>query len=214
MFRDRLEAAEALSEAVEAAKPGDPVVLALPRGGVPLGVVLARRLGAPLDLMLVRKIGMPGHEELAAGAIVDGPAPTILFNHEILRVSGLTEADFTDRIKDLRAEIEDRRMRYLAGRAPVDVAGRTAILVDDGIATGATMRVAVNALRRRGPAAIWVAVPVAPADTVAVLEREADRVICLETPEPFYAVGAHYRRFEQVPDEDVVRIMSEIAQGG
>ncbi len=214
MFRDRLEAAEALSEAVEAAKPENPVVLALPRGGVPLGVVLARRLGAPLDLMLVRKIGMPGHEELAAGAIVDGPAPTILFNHEILRFSGLTEADFTDRIKVLRDEIEARRARFLAGRAPVEVAGRTAIVVDDGVATGATMRVAINALRRRDPAAVWVAVPVAPVDTIATLEREADRVICLETPEPFYAVGAHYQRFDQVSDEEVARLMAEAVQNG
>ncbi|GAA6201958.1 phosphoribosyltransferase family protein [Aquicoccus sp. SU-CL01552] len=204
MFHDRDDAGRQLATAVVRAAPDNPVVLALPRGGVPLGVAVAGALGAPLDLVLVRKIGMPGHEELAAGAIVDGPAPVTLFNTALLRAAGLSEADFTGRIEVLKQEIEARRVRYLPGRAPVPVAGRTAIIVDDGIATGATVRVAIRALRAQGPAAIWVAVPVAPADMVPQLEAETERLICLETPQEFWAVGAHYRQFGPVEDEAVI----------
>ena len=214
MFHDREDAARQLSEAVAAMRPPDPAVLALPRGGVPLGAVLARRLGAPLDLVLVRKIGMPGQSELAAGAIVDGPAPVTFFNEEILRASGLSEADFAARIETLRGEIEARRDLYLPGRAPLDLRGRTAILVDDGVATGATVRVALRALRAQSPAAVWVAVPVAPRDMKPVLEDEADRVICLAWPDPFWAVGAHYRRFDSVPNAEVVRLLREAGPGG
>lgn len=207
MFQDRNEAGRELARAVAEAAPRAPVVLALPRGGVPLGVAVADRLAAPLDLVLVRKIGMPGHAELAAGAIVDGAPPVTLFNEEILRAAGVSSGDFREEIERLRREIADRRARYHAGRSPVDLRGRTAILVDDGIATGATVRVAIRALRARQPAAIWVAVPVAPADTVRELRSEADRVICLATPEPFRAVGAHYRDFRQVSDDEVIRLM-------
>jgi len=209
MFRNREEAAELLADAVAAFAPSDPVVLALPRGGVPLGMIVAERLGAPLDLMLVRKIGMPGHSELAAGAIVDGDPPVTLFNAEILQASGLGEADFAPQIDRLKGEIDKRRARYLAGRAPVPVAGCTAVIVDDGIATGATIRVAIRGLRAAKPAAIWVAVPVAPRDMMAVLEDEADRVICLQTPHPFWSVGTHYREFGQVSDEEVVRLLGQ-----
>lgn len=208
MFLNREEAAGKLADALTEAKPEDPVVLALPRGGVPLGVIVADRLGAPLDLMLVRKIGMPSNPELAAGAIVDGPAPVTLFNTEILSASRLTEADFAGQIEDLRREIEDRRARYLPGRTPVPLTGRTAILVDDGIATGATIRVAIKALRAQQPAAIWVAVPVAPSDAMPLLQAETDRVICLETPDYFWAVGAHYRDFGQVSDDEVIRLLA------
>lgn len=208
MFRDRQDAAQKLADAVAALAPRDPVVLALPRGGVPLGVIVARRLGASLDLMLVRKIGMPGNAELAAGAIVDGAAPVTLFNEEILAAAGLGAADFSGRIAELRTEIEARRKRYMPNRPPAPVAGCTAILVDDGIATGATVRVAIRALRSRQPAAIWVAVPVAPRDALEVLEDEADRVICLEKPERFWAVGAHYLDFGQVADAEVVRLLA------
>ena len=213
MFQDRGDAGKQLAEAVVEAAPQDPVVLALPRGGVPLAAAVAGALGAPLDLVLVRKIGMPGHAELAAGAIVDGPAPTTLFNSAILRSVGLSEADFDGRIEELKAEIEARRARYLPGRDPVPVAGKTAILVDDGIATGATIRVAVKALRAQDPAAIWIAVPVAPADIIPRLEAEADRVICLETPREFWAVGAHYLDFGQVEDEAVVAALRRFDQG-
>jgi len=213
MFQDREDAGQQLARAVAAAAPEDPVVLALPRGGVPLAAAVAEALGAPLDLVLVRKIGMPRQPELAAGAIVDGPAATTLFNAQILRMAGLSEADFDGQIEELKAEIEARRARYLPGRDPVEVAGRTAILVDDGIATGATMRVAIKALRKQKPAAIWVAVPVAPADMVPRLESEAERVICLEVPRDFWAVGAHYREFGQVEDDAVIASLRRFDRG-
>ncbi|MDF1718826.1 MAG: phosphoribosyltransferase family protein [Antarcticimicrobium sp.] len=212
MFQDRYDAGQQLARAVARAAPENPVVLALPRGGVPLAAAVARALGAPLDLVLVRKIGMPGHDELAAGAIVDGPAPTTLFNTAILRAAGLSEADFAGRIEALKQEIEARRARYLPGRAPVPLAGRTAIIVDDGIATGATVRVAIKALRAQGPAAVWVAVPVASADMVPQLQAETDRLICLETPQEFWAVGAHYRNFGQVDDDEVIACLRKFDQ--
>lgn len=213
MFQDRSDAGQQLARAVAEAAPDDPVVLALPRGGVPLAADVAAALAAPLDLVLVRKIGMPRHAELAAGAIVDGPSPVTLFNQQILRVAGLSEADFEGRIEELKAEIEARRALYLPGRDPVPVAGKTAILVDDGIATGATIRVAVKALRAQNPAAIWIAVPVAPADIIPQLEAETDKVICLEVPRDFWAVGAHYRDFGQVEDEAVIACLRRFDRG-
>ena len=207
MFRDRLDAAEKLAEAVAALAPRDPVVLALPRGGVPLGVVVAQRLAAPIDLLMVRKIGAPGNPEVAAGAIVDGAAPVVEFNSDILRYLGLTPADFDAEITDLTAEIDRRRAIYMPGRAPEPVAGKTAIIVDDGIATGATVRVAVKALRAHAVGEVWVAVPVAPPGVVDDLTGLADRVICLTQPTMFRAVGAHYRDFAQVSDDEVVEIL-------
>lgn len=207
MFNDRDHAAGLLADAVEAAHPKDPVVLALPRGGLPVAAPVAKRLGAPLDLLMVRKLGMPGQPELAGGAVVDGPAHEVVFNKGILAASGLTEADFKPAIEEQLAEIERRRHLYLGDHAPVDVTGRTAIVVDDGIATGATVKAAIKALRKRGPAEIWLAVPVAPADAVPEFEALVDRMICLETPSPFWAVGAHYARFEQVSDEVVAATM-------
>ncbi|MHC0054173.1 phosphoribosyltransferase [Actibacterium sp. D379-3] len=204
MFQDREQAAGLLADAVAAAAPKDPVVLALPRGGVPVALPVAQRLGAPLDLLLVRKIGVPGQSELAAGAVVDGAGYEVVFNHSLLRNLRLTEDDFADTIQQKLTEIEARHRRYLGDRPAQPVAGRTAIVVDDGVATGATVKAALTALRKRGPAAIWLAVPVAPANTLAEIEELVDRVICLDTPRPFYAVGAHYRRFEQVDDDQVV----------
>lgn len=214
MFDTREDAARRLAEAVAAKAPEAPVVLALPRGGVPLAAIVARRLKAPLDLVLVRKIGMPRNPEFAAGAIVDGAAPAIRWNREALDRAGLSPADFEPEIARLKSEIDRRRTAYFKSRAPVPVAGHTAILVDDGIATGATMRVAVSALRAAGAAAIWVAVPVAPREMVGLLAMEADRVICLETPEPFWAVGAHYRDFGQVEDAEVIRLLEEFDDAG
>jgi len=207
MFRDRDHAAALLADAVEAAGPKDPVVLALPRGGVPVAVPVAERLGAPLDLLMVRKLGMPGQPELAGGAVVDGPAHEVVFNEEILAASRLTEADFKPAIEEQLAEIERRRHLYLGDHPPVDVTGRTAIVVDDGIATGATVKAALKALRKRDPAAIWLAVPVAPADAVPEFKALVDKLICLETPSPFWAVGAHYSRFDQVSDAAVAAAM-------
>ncbi len=203
MFRNREDAGRQLAERLAVARPDRPVVLALPRGGVPVALPVARTLEAPLDLLMVRKLGMPGHGELAAGAVVDGAEPQTVFNTRLLRSAGLSADDFKDQVAQKLREIDDRRARYLGGRAPVAVAGRTAIVVDDGIATGATMRAALKALARRSPAHIVLAVPVAPADTLAELAPLVDEAICLETPDPFYAVGAHYHDFEQVGDEQV-----------
>lgn len=210
-FRDRTAAGEALAARLTALAPRHPVVLALPRGGVPVALPVARALGAPLDLILVRKIGCPGNPELAAGAVVDGPAPETVFNADVLRMIGAAEADFTPAVGAKLAEIAARRDRWLSGRAPVDVTGATAIVVDDGIATGASMKAALRALRRRGPAAIWLAVPVAPAEALADFAALAERVICLHAPTDFVAVGAHYDRFDQVADEAVTRMLAQDA---
>lgn len=207
MFRDRTEAGEKLADRLAGLGLADPVVLALPRGGLPVALPVARRLGAPVDLLLVRKIGVPGHEELAAGAVVDGDVHQVVFNADILSSLRLNESDFDDAVKRKLAEIEERRERYLGTRPPVSLAGRTAVVVDDGIATGATVKAALRGLRSRKPAAIVLAVPVAPPDTVAVLEPLVDRLVCLETPDHFYAVGAHYQEFRQVGDDEVADMM-------
>lgn len=207
-FVDRTEAGRRLAEALDAYVGKEAVVLALPRGGVPVAAEVASRLGAPLDLLIVRKIGVPYQPELAMGAVVDGEAPVVVRNEDVIRKADITRAEF-DRVCDHElAEIERRRARYLAGRQPVDIVGRTVIVVDDGIATGATVRAAIRGLRRKKPAEIVLAVPVAPPDTVAMLETEADRVVCLEQPSFFQAIGLHYRDFRQVSDEEVIATLA------
>lgn len=207
-FIDRTEAGRRLAEALDAYAGKEAVVLALPRGGVPVAAEVASRLGAPLDLLIVRKIGVPYQPELAMGAVVDGEAPVVVRNEDVIRQADVSQAEF-DRVRDHElAEIERRRERYLAGRQPVDIAGRTAIVIDDGIATGATVRAAIRGLRRKKPAEIVLAVPVAPPDTVAMLETEADRVVCLEQPSFFQAIGLHYRDFRQVSDEEVIATLA------
>jgi putative phosphoribosyl transferase len=213
MFRDRSQAGDALAEALAALALPDPVVLALPRGGVPVAAPVARRLRAPLDLILVRKIGAPHQEELAVGALVDGPVHEAVFNADVLAMLGMGEADFAREVERKRAEIEVRRVAYLGGAAPVPVEGRTAIVVDDGIATGATVKAALRGLRRRGPAAVILAVPVAPADTLDELRPLVDCVVCLDTPEPFFAVSAHYRDFAQVEDAEVIALLAAARTG-
>ncbi|SDJ23293.1 phosphoribosyltransferase [Aliiruegeria lutimaris] len=214
LFRDRTEAGRALGEAVREALrklPGepDPVVLALPRGGVPIGAEVARICSAPLDLLMVRKLGMPGQAELAVGAVVDGHDPQMVVNPEVLRMAGMTREDLIP-IRDRElAELERRRQIYLPGRSPVSVEGRDAIVVDDGIATGATVRAALKGLAQRRARRVLLAVPVAPADTVADLRTRVGLVICLETPSPFWSVGAHYQRFDQVSDAEVVAYLRE-----
>ena len=214
MFRDRKEAGERLAEALErlyADEPSlaPPVVLALPRGGVPVGFEIARRLKAPLDLVLVRKIGVPTQPELAAGAVVDGDDPVLVLNDEVVAQAGISDAELDAAKRRELKEIERRRGFYLGGREPVPVEGRTAIVVDDGIATGATMRAAVRALRRRGPQTLVLAVPVAARETIRAFEGEADRVVCLDAPDWFWAVGAHYRDFRQTEDDEVTRLLAE-----
>ncbi len=204
-FEDRAEAGRLLTERlVELKLPPPIVVLALPRGGVPIAAPIARALHAPLDLLMVRKIGVPWQRELALAAVVYGDPPDLVIDDEVQRDCGVGR-DYIDAEmeKELR-EIERRRHAYLRGRSPVPVAGCTAIVVDDGIATGTTMRAALKALRRRNPARLVLAVPVAPAETVAALAGEVDQVVCLLTPSPLYAIGMHYRDFHQVSDAEVI----------
>jgi putative phosphoribosyl transferase len=219
IFRDRAEAGRELARAVGGLigrhpEIADPVVLALPRGGVPVALEIARALGAPLDLVMVRKIGVPFQPELAAAAVVNGSDPQVVRNEEIIRQTGMTEADIAAARDRELGEIARRREAWLAGRAPVPVKGRDAILVDDGIATGATVRAALRGVAAMGPRSLALAVPVAPPDTVAALEGEVDHLVCLSQPEPFFAIGAHYADFSQLSDGDVERLLSEAGQSG
>jgi len=192
----------------------DPVVLALPRGGVPVAAEIARRLKAPLDVVLVRKIGVPYQRELAAAAVVNGGDAEIVTNADVMALADLTQADVKRLAKRELAEIERRRQAYLQGRERVPLEGRTLILVDDGIATGASVRAALVALRRRKPRALVLAVPVAPGDTIAALRPEVDDVVCLQTPDPFVAIGLYYRDFHQLSDADVMRALAQESGAG
>jgi putative phosphoribosyl transferase len=211
---NRRAAGTGLAEAVSAlmrAQPeiADPVLLALPRGGVPVALEIVRRLGAPLDLVMVRKIGVPGQPELAAAAVVNGDEPQLVVNREIVSSVGMTAAALDAGKERELAEIARRRGRYLGGRSAVPVEGRDAVVVDDGVATGATTRAALLGVRRRRPRSLTLAVPVAPRDTLALLAEEVDHVVCLATPAPFHAIGNHYDDFTQVTDEAVVRMLRE-----
>lgn len=203
VFADRRAAGQMLAKALLARRFADPVVLALPRGGVPLAVEVALALHAPLDLLIVRKIGAPGHRELAVAAIAEGADGVPVLDRETLAATG-TGIDYVEReAKSELREIARRRALYLQGRAPLPVEGKTAIVVDDGLATGTTARAAVQSLRRRRPARLVLAVPVAPPEAVAELEPEVDELICLSQPEFFGAVGVHYADFQQVSDDEV-----------
>jgi predicted phosphoribosyltransferase len=184
------------------------VVLALPRGGVPVAAEVAAALDAPLDLVLVRKIGVPAQPELAMGAVVDGGAPIVVRNEDVIALAGVDDAEF-NAIRDRElAEIERRRRLYVGNRGSADVAGRTAIVIDDGVATGATTRAALRAIRLRSPRRLVLAVPVAPTDTIAALREEADEVVCLETHASFGAIGFYYVDFRQLSDQEVRDIVA------
>jgi putative phosphoribosyl transferase len=204
-FADRKEAGRLLAQRLAKMNlPRPRVVLALPRGGVPIGAEVAAALDAPLDLLLVRKVGVPWQRELALAAVVDGDEPQVVVDDEVQRMSGV-ERDYIDAQATIELEeIERRRRLYLGGRPSVPVAGATAIVVDDGIATGTSVRAALKALRRRRPARLVLAVPVAPADTVEALRHEVDDVVCLAQPDPFHAIGLHYDDFHQLDDAEVL----------
>ncbi len=209
IFKNRDEAGHALAARLQQMHIASPVVvLALPRGGVPIGAVVARALGAPLDLVMVRKIGLPWQPELALAAVVDGERPEIVIDEEVANHSEV-DPDYIEKqsLVELR-EIERRRRLYLKGRAAVPVEGCTAIVVDDGIATGTTVRAALKALRRSHPARLLLAVPVAPADTLAALRSEVDDIVCLSQPYPFRAIGEHYADFHQVSDDEVLAALA------
>jgi predicted phosphoribosyltransferase len=211
LYRNREDAGRALARALTAAHAGRPdvIVLALPRGGVPVGAEVARALGAPLDVLLVRKLGVPGHEELAMGAIADGGVRVV--NEDVLRALRVPVDAVEAVALEEGQELQRRARAYRGGRPAPDLRGRTVILVDDGLATGSTMRAAVAAVRRQGPARVVVAVPVGAEDTCEALRREADEVVCPRTPEPFYAVGAWYRDFLQTTDEEVRELLARAA---
>ncbi len=206
-FRDRAEAGQALAEKLR--KYGglpDVVVLALPRGGVPVAYEVARQLGAPLDVFLVRKLGVPWQEELAFGALASGGTKVI--DWALVRQLGLSDAEIQAIIGREQSELERRERAYRDGRPAVNVRNRIAILIDDGLATGSSMLAAVRALRALGPARVVVAVPVAPPSTCDRLRSEADEVVCAYTPEPFWAVGAWYEDFTQTTDEEVRTLLA------
>jgi predicted phosphoribosyltransferase len=207
LFHDRADAGRQLTaRLMDYADRSDVLVLALPRGGVPVAYEVAQALNAPLDVFLVRKLGVPGREELAMGAIASGGVRVL--NEEVVRVLDVPD----DVLRAVTAEEEwelERRERLYRGDRPLpSVSGKTVILIDDGLATGSSMRAAVAALRRLGPARIVVAVPVASADTCEEMRNEVDEVVCAETPEPFHAVGLWYEDFSQTTDEEVRELLA------
>jgi putative phosphoribosyl transferase len=206
-FADREDAGRKLAAALAKIPLEQPVVYGLPRGGVPVAAEVAAALNAPLDLVLVRKIGAPYQPELAVGAVVDGDAPEVLIDRELAEETGASAAYLATTQAEALREIERRRAVYLRGQAPISPAGHDAIAVDDGIATGASMLAAVRALKRRGARRVVVATPLAPPETVARLESEADLVVCLIRPESFPGVGAFYADFHQLEDAEVVDLM-------
>lgn len=206
-FRDRSDAGRRLAKALLSYKDRHPVVLALPRGGVPVAAEVAAALDAPLDLILVRKIGVPAQPELAMGAVVDGTGPIVVRNEEVMELSGTTADEFDAACASELEEIERRRQLYIGDRGRAEIAGQVVIVIDDGIATGATTRAALQAIRKRKPKELVLAVPVAPPDTITQLRSEVDALICLETPEIFGAIGYFYRDFRQVSDQEVVAIL-------
>lgn len=213
-FADRIDAGRALAARLASyAGRADVVVLGLPRGGVPVAAEIARALGAPLDLLFVRKIGLPWQPELAYAAVVDGDPPEVVVNEEVASVEPMSAAALAAATAAEVAEIERRRRLYMAGRAALPVAGREVIVVDDGLATGTTARAALRGLKRRAPARLVLAVPVAPPDTVRELAPLVDEIVVLDMPEPFRAIGLHYVDFHQLEDGEVLGILEQFRDG-
>ncbi|MDG4906069.1 phosphoribosyltransferase [Mesorhizobium sp. WSM4898] len=208
MFRDRQDAGQKLGASLELLQLKDPIVLALPRGGVPVAAEVAKALHAPLDLVIVRKVGAPGNPELAVAAIVDGEPPDVVLNREIVEAYSLGDSALRVLIAQERPELERRRAAYRGRELPLSVAGKTVIVVDDGAATGTTMKVAIRALKRRSPRKIIVALPVAPPETVDELAQEADLTICLNQPARFRALGYYYGNFPQLSDDEVIDMLT------
>jgi putative phosphoribosyl transferase len=204
-FRDRRDAGRQLAQALGSWRDEQPVVLGLPRGGVPVADEVARALGAPLDVIVVRKLGVPRQPELAMGAIGEGVR---VLNPDVLRSVHADEATIAAVERHERAELAARAERFRSGRPRVDITGRTVVIVDDGIATGSTVRAALAVARAQGATRVVLAVPVAPRRTCLELASEADDVVCLEQPEPFVAVGQFYRDFSQTSDAEVIACLT------
>jgi putative phosphoribosyl transferase len=206
MFRNRLEAGRKLAERLKNyAGRADVIVLAAPRGGVPVAFEISEALNLPLDVFVLRKLGVPGHEELAFGAIASGGIRVI--DPDIVEGYGMTGSDIERVSRKEQEEMRRREIAYRGTRAPLKVRGRTVILVDDGIATGASIRAGIQALRQLSPARIVVAVPVAPPSTCARLRYQTDELVCLQMPEPFYGVGQFYADFSEVTDDEVKQLL-------
>jgi len=212
-FKDRYEAGRLLAvQLSQFADQDDVIVLGLPRGGVPVAYEVAKVLNAPLDVFIVRKLGVPGHEELALGSIASGG--TIFINEPFVRTRGLPQHVLDSLIEREELELLRRERLYRGARPPLDLRGKTAIIVDDGLATGSTMRAAVAAIRKLGPSRVVVAVPVCAPQTRDELEVDVDAwVICVRSPEPFYAVGLWYANFEQTSDEEVQDLLARADAG-
>lgn len=208
-FHDRRDAGRQLAARLADRTLGDPVVVALPRGGVPVAYEVAHALGAPLDVLVVRKLGCPCQPELGLGAIGEGGVQVL--NRRLIAAVGVTDPQLEEVARRETAELERRVQRYRGDRPAVPVRGRTVVLVDDGLATGSTARAGIEVLRERGAAVVILAVPVAPSGTVADLAEVADEVVCLATPATFWAIGEHYGDFSQTSDAEVADLLTEAA---
>lgn len=208
MFADRQEAGRKLAARLAHLKGENPCVLALPRGGVPVALEIAQALDAPLDLVIVRKLGAPWQPELAIGAIVDGDRPRLVLNDSIVAQLDIERGYIEEEKKRQLEEIARRQKAYIGDRPRVAIAGRTAIIVDDGIATGATIKAAILAVRAARPRKIVLAVPVAPADAIAALRRDVDEVVCLEAHDDFAALSLYYLDFRQIEDEEMRTLLA------
>lgn len=209
-FADRTAAGRLLAERVVGLKPIDPLVLALPRGGVPVAVEVARALNAPMDLMLVRKIGSPDQPELALAAVSEGSSPQIVLNRPVYELAQVRGSWLMEAVNEQLHEIERRKATYLSDFKRLTLGGRTVVLVDDGLATGTTMRAALKAVSYAHPRRIVVAVPVAPRNQLAELQGEVDDIVCLVAPDSFDAVGSFYEDFHQLSDDEVVDWMKQV----
>jgi putative phosphoribosyl transferase len=207
IFANRDEAGVLLAERLAEMNPADSLVLALPRGGVPVAAQIARRLDSPLDVAFVRKLGAPDEPELAIGAVADGDSPETVLNARLVEELGLSEDFIRSAVARELAAIEQRRLDYANVRPAAEPSGRTVIVVDDGVATGMTMQAALRSIRRRGAVRVVAAVPVASREAAAMLREEADDVVCLSAPRRFGSVGSFYRSFVQVSDADVTALL-------
>ncbi len=208
MFKDRTEAGKILADALSEYRDKNTMVVAIPRGGVVVAYEVAKALNSSIDLIIPRKIGAPAQPELAIGAVTEDG--TTILNQDILRYLEVSDDYVKEEARHQVEEIKRRMMKYLGDRPRPSLEAKVVILVDDGVATGATIRAAIASIRKRKPASIVLAIPVGSPDTIEELRREADEVICLMTPEPFFAIGQFYKSFEQTSDEEVIQILNKL----